>query len=115
VAPAISIGFLVGLLRWRVFEAGALQALARAVQPASSAEELRLVTARTLSDPTVELAYPTADGTWTYPHDGPVAVDDPNRGITEIRGANGPVVTIVHDDALLTSSRSSKRSERTPC
>jgi hypothetical protein len=29
--PAISIGFLVGLLRWRVFEAGALQALARAV------------------------------------------------------------------------------------
>jgi signal transduction histidine kinase len=99
--PAISIGFLIGLLRWRVFEAGALEALARAVTPGSSVEELRTLMARTLSDPTVELAYPASDGAWKYPHDRPVTVDDPGRGMTEISGASGPVVAIVHDVALL--------------
>jgi signal transduction histidine kinase len=102
--PAMSLGFLIGLLRWRLFAAEALQGLALGVRSHSRQEELRDLIAATLGDPTVELAYwrPARGGNWVDAAGLPVALPAERSGrcITEIRDGDRRVAAIVHDPAL---------------
>jgi hypothetical protein len=64
--PALCIGFLVGLLRWRIHTADCLVALAHGLRSRNGPAQRRDLIAATLTDPTVELAFWRADagGGW---------------------------------------------------
>jgi branched-subunit amino acid transport protein len=58
--PAMAVGFLIGLLRWRLFVAEALHRLATRLNAGSGPDELRDALAEAFHDPGVRLAYPRA-------------------------------------------------------
>ena len=79
----MSLGFLAGLLSWRLYAADALLLLAQRLRAAHTTEERRSAIANAVMDPSLELVYPrprdgdgwvTADG-WParLPEDGPDA------------------------------------------
>jgi signal transduction histidine kinase len=102
--PAICVGFLIGLLRWRIYMADALVRLALGLPGLQGPAERRDLIATTLTDPTVDLAFKGQDpgGGWvdvdgeptTLP---PVAGD---RAATLILDDGEPVAAVVHDAAL---------------
>ncbi len=102
--PAMSLAFLVGLVRWRLFTADALLRLAVGIRHDPQPEELRELIARALSDPSVELAYrdPGAATGWVDGDGEPIPPprDGPSRCCTAIVADGRPVAAIVHDDAL---------------
>jgi signal transduction histidine kinase len=99
--PTMSLGFLIGLLRWRLFVASALQRLAFDVRGHPRPDELRDVIAETLCDPTVELAFRNGDG-WTDATGTSVTspAERPGRTITYIREGDRRVAVVDHDSAL---------------
>jgi signal transduction histidine kinase len=102
--PAMSLAFLLGLVRWRLFTADALLRLAVGIRHDPHPEELRGLIATALSDRSVELAYrdPGASTGWVD-GDGaeiPPPRDGPGRCCTAIASDGRPVAAIVHDDAL---------------
>jgi signal transduction histidine kinase len=102
--PAMSLAFLVGLVRWRLFTADALLRLAVGIRHDPHPDELRELIARALSDPSVELAYrdPGAETGWVDGEGEPIPAprDGPGRCCTAIVADGRPVAAIVHDDAL---------------
>jgi signal transduction histidine kinase len=65
--PATALGFLVGLLQWRVYSGTALANLNTGLADATDPAELRSLLARSLEEPAVALYYaPSSDGD----HDG---------------------------------------------
>ena len=102
--PALSLAFLLGLVRWRLFTADALLRLAVGIRRDPHPEELRELIATALSDPSVELVYrdPRASTGWVGGDDEPVPApgDSPGRCCTAIVDDGRPVAAIVHDDAL---------------
>jgi signal transduction histidine kinase len=101
--PAMSLGFLAGLLRWRLYTADSLLRLSHRLRRPSGPRERRALIAETLSDPTVELAYwdPEA-GVW---RDGDGALTElpppsADRSATAISDDHGPVAAVIHDAAL---------------
>lgn len=102
--PAMSLAFLVGLVRWRLFTADALLRLAVGIRHDPHPDELRELIARALSDPSVELAYrdPGAATGWVDGDGEPIPPprDGPGRCCTAIVADGRPVAAIVHDDAL---------------
>jgi signal transduction histidine kinase len=102
--PAMSLAFLVGLVRWRLFTADALLRLAVGIRHDPHPDELRELIARALSDPSVELAYrdPGAATGWVDGDGEPIPQprDGPGRCCTAIVADGRPVAAIVHDDAL---------------
>ena len=55
--PATALGFLVGLLQWRVYSGTALAKLNTGLADATDPAELRSLLARSLGEPAVELYY----------------------------------------------------------
>lgn len=102
--PAMSLAFLLGLVRWRLFAADALLRLAVGIRHDPHPDELRQLIATGLSDPSVELAYrdPRASTGWVDGEGTPIPAprDGPGRCCTEIVDEGRPVAAIVHDDAL---------------
>jgi signal transduction histidine kinase len=99
--PAMAFGFFVGLLRWRLFVAEALQALGLRLQSGTDAASLRSILADTLDDPSLWLAYWRGAG-WVDAEGLPVELPDPESGccVTEVRDGDRRIAAIVHDDAL---------------
>jgi len=102
--PAMSIAFLIGLVRWRLFTADALLGLAAGIRHDPRPDELRDLIATALNDPSVELAYrdPGASTGWVD-GDGaeiPPPRDGPGRCCTMVVDDGRPVAAIVHDDVL---------------
>jgi signal transduction histidine kinase len=102
--PAMSLAFLVGLVRWRLFTADALLRIAIGIRHDPRPDELRDLIADALSDPSVELAYrdPGAATGWVD-GDGkaiPPPRDGPGRCVTAIVDERRAVAALVHDDAL---------------
>jgi signal transduction histidine kinase len=61
--PATALGFLVGLLQWRVYSAGALASLTTGLAETKAPSQLRALLARALAEPAVRLFYaPPVDG-----------------------------------------------------
>ena len=102
--PALCLGFLVGLVRWRLHTADALLNLSRGLRSRPDPERIRDLIAETLPDPTVELLYWRSEngGGWVDSQEQRLALppEQTNRCITVIRDESGPVAAIVHDAAL---------------
>jgi PAS domain S-box-containing protein len=101
--PAVSVGFLIGLVRSRARAARALGKLSGALgRP--SAQELREVIAEAVDDPSLEIVYPTSGdpAEWVDDRGHPAALPKPslNHATTEIRAGGVPVATLIHDPAL---------------
>jgi len=101
--PAIALGFLVGVVRWRLHVADAMERLARSVIAGRDPARLRAAMRTALEDPTLEVAYrmPGARGVWVGPDGQRI---DPERAgprsVTAITNNGGPSVVVVHDPAL---------------
>jgi signal transduction histidine kinase len=102
--PAMCIGFLVGLLRWRIHTADCLVALAHGLRNRTAPAERRDLIAATLTDPTVELVFWRAgDGGGWVDAEGKLASLPPppdDRRATLIFDEAEPVAALVHDAAL---------------
>jgi PAS domain S-box-containing protein len=101
--PAVSVGFLIGLLRSRARATRALGKLSGALgRP--SAQELREVIAEAVDDPSLEIVYPTSGdpAEWVDDRGRAAAPPEPslNRWTTEIRSGGVPVAALIHDPAL---------------
>jgi signal transduction histidine kinase len=102
--PALCIGFLIGLLRWRIQIADSLLGLARGLPGLTGQAQLRGLIAATLSDPTVELAFrrPQGGDGWVDGDGKPMPLPPPpsDRRATLILDGDDPVAAVVHDPAL---------------
>ncbi|HYI80595.1 MAG TPA: histidine kinase [Thermoleophilaceae bacterium] len=102
--PAMSIAFLIGLVRWRLFTADALLRLAVGIRHDPHPAELRELIAKALGDPSVELAYrdPGVPTGWVDGDGEPIPAprDAPGRCCTAIVADGRPVAAILHDDVL---------------
>jgi PAS domain S-box-containing protein len=101
--PAISAGFVIGLVSSRARATRALGKLSGSLgRP--SAERLRDVIAEAVDDPSLEVVYRTSGdpAEWVDDRGRPVALPgaSDNRAMTEIRGAGMPVAALLHDPAL---------------
>jgi signal transduction histidine kinase len=102
--PALCIGFLIGLFRWRIHIADGLVGLARGLPSLADHARRRDLIAATLSDPTVELAFwrPQAGDGWVDVDGKPAPLPPPpsDRHATLIFDRDDPVGAVVHDAAL---------------
>jgi signal transduction histidine kinase len=102
--PALCIGFLIGLLRWRIHTADCLVALAHGLRTRTGPAERRDLIAATLTDPTVELVFWRSDrgGGWFDADGEPTSLPSPpsDRRATLIFDEDEPVAAVVHDAAL---------------
>jgi signal transduction histidine kinase len=102
--PALCIGFLIGLLRWRIYAADCLVALAHGLRLRRGPAERRDLIAATLTDPTVELAFWRVDGAggWVGAGGEPISLPPPasDRHATLIFDEQEPVAALIHDAAL---------------
>ena len=102
--PALCIGFLIGLLRWRIHIADSLVGLARGLPGLQDQGQRRNLIAATLNDPTVELAFRPPQGRdgWVDGDGRPVPLppSPSDRRATLIFDGDEPVAAVVHDAAL---------------
>ncbi len=101
--PLMAAAFLVGLARWRLFIATAMQRLAWRLAAHPRPEDLREALAEAFDDPSLEVVYWRAQqGVWV--DDGGRLVRPPPAGsgrwLTEIRDGDRRIAGIVHDEAL---------------
>jgi PAS domain S-box-containing protein len=101
--PAVSVGFLIGLVSSRGRAARALGKLSGALgRP--SAKQLQDVIAEAVDDPSLEVVYRTSGdpAEWVDDRGRPVALPDAShtRATTEIWSGGAPVAALVHDPAL---------------
>jgi signal transduction histidine kinase len=102
--PLMSLGFLVGLLNWRMQTADALVGMARRASDHDGPTTPRELIATTLGDPSVELAYWRAEagGKWVD-SDGRTArlpTSRSERCATLIVLDDRPHAAVIHDPAL---------------
>jgi signal transduction histidine kinase len=102
--PAMCLGFLIGLLRWRIHTADCLVALAYGLRSRTAPARRRDLIAATLTDPTVELVFWRGDGGggWVDANGRPTSLPPPpsDRHATLIFDEEEPVAAVVHDPAL---------------
>ena len=101
--PAISVAFLIGLVRSRAHAARALGKLSGALgRP--TARQLKDVIAEAVDDPSLEIVYRTSadPAEWVDDRGRPVPLPQAsdNRAATEIRSDGVSVAALVHDPAL---------------
>jgi signal transduction histidine kinase len=102
--PALAVAFLVGLARWRLFTAAAMQQLATRLNGHPRPGELRDALADAFDDPSLDIAYwlEEAGGKWVDA-DGKTLVPPPpgsGRCLTEVRDDDRRAAAIIHDAAL---------------
>jgi len=102
--PATALGFLVGLLQWRIYSGTALANLNTGLADATDPAGLRSLLARSLEEPAVELYYaPEDEGSdglrWldSSGHDHPAPAAGPASCLTEAEAESGLRVGIVCD------------------
>jgi signal transduction histidine kinase len=100
--PGIAVGFLWGMVRWRLFAADTLERLT--VSPQATGAGISHALARALDDPTLRVLYrvDAARGRWATETGDPAELPPADSGldVTEIAGPRGRVLAIVHDEAL---------------
>jgi signal transduction histidine kinase len=86
--PVLAFAFLAGLVRWRLFVAGAMQRLATQLPGHAEPEQLQAALADAFDDPSIEIVYWLDDG-W---------VDADGRRFVPPKVASGRWLTVVEDD-----------------
>ena len=98
--PLTALGFLVGLLQWRIYSAGALSRLTTGLAVRRDPAEIRELLAESLEEPAVGLYYAPADGEGWLDPDGRDAVPpspSPAAAVSESRAASGLRAVVVCD------------------
>ena len=102
--PALAVAFLIGLARWRLFTAEAMQRLATRLRGHPRPDELRAALADAFDDPSLDIAYWLDDdgGRWVDAEGRTVPSPPPESGrcLTEVRDDDRRVAAIIHDAAL---------------
>lgn len=105
--PLVALGFLAGLLRWRLRVARALERLSDELGPAQGVAELRAALRSCLEDPELRLYLPdpAAPGRWldaagNRPDPDPA----PGRTLCELRDGGAPIA-LVHCDLAIAEQR----------
>jgi signal transduction histidine kinase len=102
--PGIALGFLVGLLRWRLHVADAMEQLARSVIARPGRADVRDAMAAALEDPSLQVAYRvSADGgRWSGSDGAEVDVErpGPGRAVTRLSDNGRAAMALVHDAGL---------------
>ena len=102
--PAISVAFLVGLLRWRLFAGRALEQLALCLRTMPDPPTLRSAFASAFDDPSVEIVFPPGrtGGSWTDSSGRETTLPEPSaaRGMTAVMHDGRLVAALTHDRAL---------------
>jgi signal transduction histidine kinase len=102
--PAVALGFLAGLVRWRLFAGRALERLAATLRAMPDAIALRHAFADAFEDPSVQIAFPSkrSPQRWIDAHGRPLALPQPGSGVSvsTVSHQGAPVAAIVHDEAL---------------
>ena len=101
--PAVSVGFLIGLMRSRARATRALGKLSGALgRP--SADELEQVIAEAVDDPSLKIVYRTSGdpGQWVDNAGRPTELPEQSltRAATEIWSGGVPIAALIHDAAL---------------
>ncbi len=115
--PLIAVGFLVGLVRWRLRTARALERLGAGLEDARGAASLQALLAESLDDPVLRL-YLRAKGEWRDADGVPVASPTAGRGrfLLPVEGGEGQRALVAcdgatrHQQALLGAVAASVRS-----
>ena len=102
--PAMALAFLVGLVRWRLFVAGAMQDLATRLPGHAQPEQLQTALADAFDDPSIEIVY-WLDGSDQHWVDALGRRFEPpgeasGRWLSEVRDDGTRVAAIVHDAGL---------------
>jgi signal transduction histidine kinase len=107
--PATALGFLVGLVQWRVYSATALGTLTTGLGETRTPGELRGLLARALEEPEVELYYsdaPTSAGAAAAPwHDSservvPAPIHSPTSCLHEAEAESGLRVAVACEEGF---------------
>jgi signal transduction histidine kinase len=102
--PVMSLAFLVGLVRWRLFIGSALERVSGRAVAQASPEELRCTLAEAFGDPELQILYwlPVGSGCWLDAEGRTVAPPRSGSGrlLTEVHEHGRRVAALVHDDAL---------------
>ena len=102
--PLLALAFMVGVWRWRLFMAEAMQRLATSVRAHPRPDDLRRALAEAFDDPSLDIAYWLEDGTgrWVDAAGLEVAppVATPRRAVTDVSDGDRRVAAILHDPAL---------------
>jgi signal transduction histidine kinase len=100
--PATALGFLLGLLQWRVYSGGALRRLTTGLVDARNPAELRGLLAESLEEPKVGLFFADPDATWHDAAGGTVAapVAPTNACVHEAVAESGLRVTVVCEEGF---------------
>lgn len=99
--PLLAGGFLLGLARWHLFIADAVQHLAGRMAQHPGPDDLRSALAETFEDPSLEIVYPNGRG-WVGRSGARMSLPLPasGRALTEVHDHGIVIAGIVHDDAL---------------
>ena len=102
--PAMALAFLAGLVRWRLFVAGAMQDLATRLPGHAQPEQLQTALADAFDDPSMEIVY-WLDGSDQHWVDALGRRFEPpgeasGRWLSEVRDDGTRVAAIVHDAGL---------------
>src|SRR3954451_17208581 len=100
--PAMSVAFLIGLMRWWVYVGASLRRLAAQLRSPLEPQELRSALAEAFEDPSLEVVYRRAGG-WVDDEGQALAPPAPGSGrcLTEVGNGDRIVGGLIHDAALL--------------
>jgi signal transduction histidine kinase len=102
--PGIALGFLIGLLRWRLHVADAMEQLARSVIARPGRADVRDAMATALEDPSLQVAYRASanGGRWIGSDGAEVDVErpGPGRAVTQLSDNGSAAMALVHDAGL---------------
>ena len=98
--PVLAAAFLLGIARWHLFIADAIQHLAGRLAEHPGPTDLQSALADTFDDPTLEIVYPGEKGGWTAGSGAPLTAGLHGSVLTEVHDDGRLVAGIVHDPSL---------------
>jgi signal transduction histidine kinase len=100
--PTLAVAFLVGVLRWRLFIAAAMERLASRLRGQPGPERLRAALGEAFEDDSLDVVYwlDEPEGHWADGDGRARRPDWPANGFTEVNDGGRHVAGIIHDPAL---------------